>query len=281
MTDRARDRRRLRPSAIVGGLPLIILVVVLNLPLLNAVLVSLKPDSSLADPLSLGWPPTIEHYRAVLGSAGYDFPRYFGNSAMISLGAVALVLVITVPACYAAIRLRFAYRFLVPGPITLRLLPAMFFALPMYLMFAAVGLLDTVFGLIIANALLNVPLAIVLLSTGIEGMPRELEEAAAVDGATVLRTLLAIVIPTVRPSIISTAVLVFMFSWNEYLFGVTLGSTNATPVTVGAANFVTSYGIEWGNLSAVTVLASLVPLLFAAFAQRYLVDGMSAGALKG
>jgi multiple sugar transport system permease protein len=93
--------------------------------------------------------------------------------------------------------------------------------------------------------------------------------------------LVSIVLPLLAPALVAVSVLVFLFSWSDYLFAVILSSSNATPVTVGAANFVTSTGILWGNISAATVLSVLPPLCFALFAQRYLVSGLSVGAVKG
>jgi len=253
----------------------------LNLPLLNAINVSLKPDAQMNAPLSAPTTPTLEHYANALGAAGYDFPTFFLNSFLISLGTVGLILIITVPACYAGLRLQFAKGLVVTSIIGLRLLPAIFFAIPIYVLFMTTGLLDTVVGLVLANTLLNLPLAIVLLSSGINDLPQEIEEAARVDGASVYRILRAIVVPILAPTLVAVAVLTFLFSWNEYLFGLILSSTQSTPITVGAANFVTSYGIRWGDLSALTVLSSIVPLGFAIFAQRFLVSGMTVGAVKG
>jgi len=275
-TSRRRTRR-------LWGVTMAIVAValLLNLPLLNAINVSFKPDAQINSPLSLPDAPTLAHYANALGASGYNFPAFFANSLQISLGSVLLVLIIAVPGCYAGIRLHVLRGYLVTGMVGLRLLPAIFFSVPIYVLFMATGVLDTVFGLVVANTLLNLPLAIVLLSAGMNDVPREIEEAAVLDGASVYRVLRSVVVPILAPTLVAVAVLTFVFSWNEYLFGVTLSSTRATPITVGAANFVTSYGVQWGDLSALTVLSSIIPLAFAIFAQRYLVSGMTVGAVKG
>ena len=124
-------------------------------------------------------------------------------------------------------------------------------------------------------------------NAGIEGgiiekeMPIEIEEAAAVDGASIWMTLRRIVFPLLGPGMAAVGVLTFLFSWSDYLFAVVLTSSEATPVTVGAANFVTSYGVRWGDISAAVCLSVLPPLVFATAAQKFLVKGLSSGAVKG
>lgn len=259
-----------------------VVALIVNVPLLNAALVSFKPDGEIAkNPLALPASPTLDHYANVLYASGYDFPRFFLNSALIAVGTVVVVLVIAIPATYAIVRLGFGGRWIISSASGLRLLPAIFFVVPFFLLFSSLGLQDTIQGLIAANAFLNLPLAIILLSSAIGDIPQEIEEAAAVDGASIYRTLGSIVMPLLAPTVVAVAVLVFIFSWNDYLFALVLSTSNATPVTLGAANFITSTGIRWGDISAASVLSTLPPLLFAVFAQRYLVSGLSSGAVKG
>lgn len=259
-----------------------VVALIVNVPLLNAALVSFKPDGEIAkNPLALPASPTLDHYANVLYASGYDFPRFFLNSALIAIGTVLVVLVIAIPATYAIVRLGFGGRWIISSASGLRLLPAIFFVVPFFILFTTLGLQDTIQGLIAANAFLNLPLAIILLSSALGDIPQEIEEAAAVDGASIYRTLGSIVLPLLAPTVVAVAVLVFIFSWNDYLFALVLSTSNATPVTLGAANFITSTGIRWGDISAASVLSTLPPLLFAVFAQRYLVSGLSSGAVKG
>lgn len=272
-----RNPRRWIFTIVVGAIALLI-----NVPLLNAVLVSFKPDGEIArNPIGLPQNATLDHYANVLYASGYDFPRFFVNSALIAVGTVLLVLVIAVPATYAIVRLGFGGRWIIDGASGLRLLPAIFFVVPFFILFSNLGLQDSVVGLILANTFLNLPLAIILLAAGLRDIPQEVEEAASVDGAGVFRTLSSIVLPMLASTMVAVSVLVFIFTWNDYLFALVLSSSNATPVTLGASNFVTSTGIRWGDISAASFLSTIPPLLFAVFAQRYLVSGLSAGAVKG
>lgn len=273
----ATSRPRLWWTTVAVG----VVAVVVNLPWFNALLVSVKSDGDISrGALTLGT-PTGDHYANALGATGYDFPRFFLNSGLIALGAVALVLAIAVPSTYAAIRLGFGGRFILNASSALRLLPAIFFAVPYFLLMSNLGLLDSVVGLVLANTFLNLPLAIILLGAGFRDVPVELEEAAAVDGANTYRILWSVLLPILAPTLVAVSVLVFIFSWNDYLFALVLSSSEATPITLGAANFVTSTGIRWGDISATTILSTLPPVLFAVFAQRFLVSGLSAGAVKG
>lgn len=278
---RAAKARR-RPAAWWKTLVVLLIGIILNLPLLNAILTSFKTDATISQsPLSLNMHFTLDHFRSLFAGTGYDFPKYFANSVMISLGAVAVVLVLAVPSTYAIIRLGFGGTGLLRSVTALRLVPAIFFAIPFFLLFNVIGLYDTVGSLILANTFLNLPLGILVLAGALRDLPVEIEEAAVLDGCSTYRTLGSIVLPLLAPALVAVAVLVFLFSWSDYLFAVILSSSQATPVTVGAANFVTSTGIQWGNISAATVLSVLPPLCFAVFAQRYLVSGLSVGAVKG
>jgi len=273
-----KSKRRLWGTTIaVAAIALLI-----NIPWINAIFVSFKPDGDIArGGLYFAFKPTLDHYANSLGAAGYPFPTYFMNSVILALGSVALVLLIGVPATYAAIRLNLGGRSMMNVASGLRLLPAIFFAVPYFLLMSTIGLLDNVVGLIIANTFLNLPLAAILLSAALRDIPIEIEEAAWMDGAGVYRSLVSVVIPLLAPAIMAVAVLVFIFSWNDYLFALVISSYKAMPITLGAANFVTSTGIRWGDISAATVLSTLPPVLFAVFAQRYLVSGLAAGAVKG
>jgi multiple sugar transport system permease protein len=260
----------------------VVIALLINVPWLNAILVSVKPTGDIArGGLFFAFSPTLDHYANALGMAGYPFPRYFLNSVLIALGSVALVLLIGIPGTYAAIRLGLGGRWVMNTASGLRLLPAIFFAVPYFLLIANIGLLDSVLGLIFANTFLNLPLGIILLSAALKDVPVEVEEAAWIDGAGIYRGLVAVVVPLIAPTLVAVSVLVFIFSWNDYLFALVLASYDAMPITLGAANFVTSTGIRWGDISAATVLSTLPPVLFAVFAQRFLVSGLSAGAVKG
>ena len=279
--DLAGENPRRRPSYWVT-VWVALVVAVVNLPFIGAVLASFKTDAQItSEPLSIPTRPTLEHYDNAIYAAGYDFPHFFRNSTVIALGTVILVLAIATPASFAVVRLGLGRRWLLNGVAGLRLLPAIFFVIPMFVMFSRLGLLDTVYGMIVVDTFLNLPIAMVLLCSGIADIPAAFAEAAVVDGASPYRILTAIYVPLLGPTMVAASVVTFFFTWNDFLFAVILTTTNARTVTVGATNFVTSFGIRWGDISAVTVLSAMIPILFAVFARRYLVSGLTLGGLKG
>lgn len=259
-----------------------LIALVINLPLLNAIFTSLKTDAAIGiSPFSLEGGLNFDHFTAVLsGSSGYNFVGYLLNSAQLAIGTVVLVMLIAVPASYAIIRTGFGGSWLLELITSLRLVPAMFFAVPFFLIFSGLGIYDTVLGLILANTFVQLPLALLIIAGTLREIPIEIEEAAAIDGAGTYRNLFAIVLPLLAPGLVAVGIIVFVFAWSDYLFAVILSASGAVPVTVGAAFFVTSSGIQWGNLAAVTVVSVIIPLAFAFVAQRYLVRGLSAGAIK-
>ena len=258
-----------------------LIALLINLPLINALVTSFKTNAAIGlSPFSFAGGFTLAHFQAILGGSGYNFLGFLANSAQISLGSVALVLIVAVPGAYAIVRLGFGGSWLLQIITSLRLVPAMFFAIPFFLIFSSLGVYDTIVGLVLANAFVNLPLALLIICGTLRELPMEIEEAASIDGAGPLRTLFSIVLPLLAPGLVAVGILVFVFSWSDYLFAVILSASSAVPVTVGAAFFVTSAGIAWGNLAAVTVVSVIIPLSFAFFAQRYLVRGLSAGAIK-
>jgi multiple sugar transport system permease protein len=170
---------------------------------------------------------------------------------------------------------------LLPLVTNLRALPLIVFVIPFYLAYQALGLLDTRVGLAIVSCIINLPLALILFVGFLRDLPMELEEAARVDGASTLAILAWIVVPLARPVIAAVAILGFISSWNEFLFGLILSTSRATPVTVGATYFITSWGIRWGATAAAMVVSVLPPLALGIVSTRFLGRATMAGAIKG
>ena len=276
-----RATRRTGPKGWWRALVFALVALLINLPLLNAIYTSLKTDAAIGiSPFSVTGGFNFDHYVAVLSGSKYNFPGYLLNSAQLSVGTVILVMIIAVPASYAIVRTGFGGRWLLEAITSLRLVPAMFFAVPFFLIFSGLGIYDTILGLVLANTFMQLPLALLIICGTLRDVPIEIEEASAIDGAGTYRTLFSVVLPLLAPGLVAVGIIVFVFAWSDYLFAVILSASGAVPVTVGAAFFVTSAGVQWGNLAAVTVISVIIPLCFAFIAQRYLVRGLSAGAIK-
>jgi multiple sugar transport system permease protein len=141
-------------------------------------------------------------------------------------------------------------------------------------------LYDTRIGLILLYCVFNLPFAIWMLKGIIDGIPKELDEAAACDGASIMQVLWKVIVPLARPGLAVTAILTWVFAWNEYLFAATLTSVNARTITTALAEFVTVTGTNWGLLAAMATLTLLPALVFLAFVQRHIVAGLTFGAMK-
>jgi len=216
------------------------------------------------------------------------FQRYLANSLIVASSNAALVAFLAVTATYALSRWKLkGSDSIFFWTITNRMAPPAAFMLPLFLLFTRVfkigpwSLFDTIIGLILLYCVFNLPFAIWLLKGIMDGIPTELDEAAEVDGASLPRILWTVIVPLAAPGIAITAVLSWVFAWNEYLFAATLASVRARTVTTGLAEFVTVTGTNWGEMAALSVVSLLPALVFLALVQRYIVTGLTFGAVKG
>jgi multiple sugar transport system permease protein len=260
---------------------LAVTVVVLNFPLAITAITSIKPDAAInAAPPTWSFTPTLQHYEAVLSDRTLDFPLYLLNSTLIALGGTALALVLAIPAAYAIVRHGIGRRTILPLVANLRAIPLVIFAIPFYLMYQVLGLLDTRTGLALIECIVNLPLALLVSVAMIQDLPVEVEEAARVDGAGTLRVLTRIVVPMARPMIAAVAILSFIYAWNEFLFGLILTTSKAVPVTVAATFFTTTWGVRWGATAAAMTLSLLPPVVLGLLSYRSL-GRIMAGAVRG
>ena len=260
----------------------ILAALLLNLPILATFVTSFKTTADInAFPPTWIFTPTLDHYREVLFGGSTDYLRNIGNSVVIAVIGTGLAIALCLPAAYAIVRFRTGASWLLPIVTNIRALPLIIFAIPFYFMYQFFGLLDTHLGLGLVAAIINIPLALVMLVGFLQDIPNELDEAARVDGATSVRILVSIITPVAMPILLAVAMLSFIYSWNEFLFGLILSTRDAVPVTVGATFFVTSYGVKWGQTAAAMVLGVLPPLVLGIFAYPYIGKSMLSGAVKG
>ncbi len=259
-----------------------LIVIVYVFPYAFLVSTSLKPP---ADALTI--PPTLlpqrlslDNYRAIS-----EFPsvqRSFGNSSLIALLCTGITLLLAVPAAYGVARYAsWAGKLFLLAALITRLIPPVAVGIPLFAIMRSLGLTDTHIGVALAHATIGVPLAIWLLASFMEGIPRELEEAARVDGCSRLGALLRIIIPVAAGGIAVTAIFVFLASWNEFLFSLLLSSTGVKTAPIAIAEFKSQYSIQWGTMTSLSVLYSLPVILFSLLMQKRIVAGMTMGAVKG
>jgi multiple sugar transport system permease protein len=254
-------------------------------PIYWLITISLKSeiDQFASPPLWFGFTPTWRHYVEIFGREA--FGRYFLNSMIVSTCSTLIAIVLGLPAAYGLVRFpwpRDWARGISFWILSNRMLPPIVTIVPLFLMLRQLRLLNSLSGLVLVDVTLNLPFVVWMMRGFLEDLPREIEEAALLDGESRLGVLLRIVLPLVRPGLSATAVFCLIVSWNEFLFALILSQTeSAMTLPVGIAAHVTQYEIQWGAMSAAGVVAMLPVLIFAAAAQRYFVRGLSLGALKG
>jgi multiple sugar transport system permease protein len=215
------------------------------------------------------------------------FQKYMLNSIIVATSNAILVAILSLLATYALSRWKLkGSDNIFFWTITNRMAPPAAFLLPMFLLYTRVfkvgdySLFDTRIGLILVYCVFNLPFAIWLMKGIMDGIPVELDEAAVVDGASTWTVLYKIIVPLAAPGLAITAILSWVFAWNEYLFAASLTSVEARTITTGLAEFVTVTGTNWGEMAAVAVLSLLPALFFLTLVQKYIVMGLTFGAVK-
>jgi multiple sugar transport system permease protein len=260
-------------------------------PIFWIVLMSFQTNEQiLRIPPSLFFEPTISNYTALVsgelvtavGTLKLTFMQNLWNSAFLSVTSVLLALILGVPAAYAFARFKFrlgediAFTLL-----SFKFAPPLLVLLPLSLYFTDLGLNDTYIGLIWVYQLIALPLILWIVRGYFEDISPDIEHAYRIDGHSWAGSFFKIAIPLALPGIAAAGLLAFIFCWNNFIFALILASADKQPVTVGALAFVTAAGISYGQIAAAIVLSILPTLLLALYAQRYLVEGLSLGAVKG
>jgi ABC-type glycerol-3-phosphate transport system permease component len=271
-----------RPVAVGLAVAGALLLAALLFPIYWMVVASLMPESRLFE-----WRPllpttaTFEHYRALFDERDFLVP--IRNSLLVSGLTTMMAVPVAALCAYALARLRMRRKsLLLAAVLAVSMFPQISIVPPLYVILRELRLLNTYPGLVLPYLTFSVPLAIWLLTGFFRQLPRDLEEAAMMDGATRMRTLRDVVLPLAAPGIASTAILTFLYSWNEFLFALsfTLGPDRYT-VPVAIMLFRSRYQVPWGEVLAATVLATVPVALLVLACQRRIVAGLTVGAVKG
>jgi multiple sugar transport system permease protein len=243
-------------------------------------LVSLRRRVDVLQPGKIFAPLTFENYRALFGLGGIT--DFFRNSIIVVVFSTIISLILGSLAAYGFARYSWKKRedraFWV---LSQRFLPPMAVVIPYFLMASLAGLLDTSLVLIICYTTFNIPFTIWMMRGFIEDLPIELEEAAFVDGCTRFKTIMRIVLPLVLPGMAATAIFCVINSWNEFVFANYLTSIHAKTVPTSVMMYLSVSGVKWGEMAATGVLAVLPVLVFAVAVQKYMIRGLTFGAVKG
>jgi multiple sugar transport system permease protein len=246
-------------------------------PFLWLVQLALRPEADIFSD-DLLFTPTLESFRSLLQGS---FARSFGNSLAVSTLSTGLSLAIGVPAAYALTRWRFRGRAQVALWILVtRMAPPIAFTIPFFLAYRWLGLQDTIIGLALVYLTFNLAIVIWLMQTFFEAVPAALEEAAYIDGCGVWQAFWRVTLPLSAPGLAATAVLCFIFSWNDFFYALILTRTNAITAPVAIVNFLQYEGWEWGRIAAGGTLVMFPVVIFTVLVRTWLVRGLTAGGIK-
>ena len=279
MSSRAFAYRRAAERRLIYAL-VIVLVAMIMLPFCWLVLMSFKTnDDIFAFPPKLLFTPTLENYVGLWASS---FRYSFLNSSIVSVTSTLLALLVGVPGAYALSRMSMRQE----KPLSLliltsRMAPPIAFTIPYFLAYRWMGLLDTKLGLILIYLTFNISLVVWLMRSFFDACPRSLEEAAWVDGATLWQGFTRIMLPISGPGVAATAILCFLYSWNDFFFALILTRNQAMTAPVAVVNFMNYEGWEWGKIAAGGTMVMLPVLIFSMLVRKFLISGMTTGAVKG
>jgi len=276
---------------LIRGILITLVLVFFLFPIVWILLMSLQTNETiLRIPPSPVFTPIFDNYTALVtgqlrtaaGSLQLNFMQNLWNSILLSSTSVLLSLILGVPAAYAFARFKFrlgediAFTLL-----SFRFAPPLLVLLPLSLYFKDLGLTNTYIGLIWVYQLICLPLILWIVRGYFEDISPDIEHAYRIAGNSWWKTFRKIAVPLARPGIAAAGLLAFIFAWNNFVFALILASADKQPVTVGALAFVTASGIQYGQIAAAIVLSVTPTLALALYAQRYLVEGLSMGAVKG
>jgi multiple sugar transport system permease protein len=231
----------------------------------------------------ISWPPkfiftpTLQNYMKVFGEQ--DFLKYFFNSTIVGAVSVGLSLVLGLPAAYSIAR--YAQKKLAVFILLARLMPGISFLMPWYIIFSRLNLMDSYVALILSHMLIALPIVVWIMSTYFSTIPREMEESAMVDGATRQYAFLSIILPLSGPGIITATTLSFIFSWNNFMFSQVLSMEKTKTLPIAVYNFVSYAEVDWGGVMAAAVAIMAPAIILTMIFQKYVVKGLTMGAVKG
>ena len=248
-------------------------------PLLWMLLASFQPNQSIinANKGLFDFVPTLENFVSVITE--YDFLDYTWNSFVVAAFATIFSLIIGVPCAYVVARYKMRKASMVV--LLVRMIPGISFLLPWFSIFSKLGLRDSYTALILSHMLVALPYIVWTMIPNFENLPRELEEAAWIDGSTQIGAFFRVTLRLATPGMVTAALLAFIFSWNNFMFSLILSGSKTQTLPVAIFNFVSYAYVDWGGLMAAAVMITLPIMILSMCLQKYIVSGLTAGAVKG
>ena len=263
----------------------ILLLCVLLFPLFWILMTSLKTEQEI-----FRIPPTIipeklnlASYAAQVETGDFNMFQSFANSFIISIGATIISVVLAVPASYGIAKYRFRGRkVMLLGFLVTQMLPVAVLLTPMFILFRGMNLYNTAGSAILADATIGIPFSILILKNYFASIPKDLEEAAYIDGCNRFSAFIRVLIPIAKPGVMVCAIFSFLYAWGDLAYGMTfIIDQQKRPITAGIFNFMEQYGTKWSYLTAFAVVTIIPVALIFIFMQKYIISGMTSGAVKG
>jgi multiple sugar transport system permease protein len=267
-----------KTSTVLFYATVIVIALIVLFPFLWMLSSSFKTQVDIiAWPPKLFFTPTLQNYERVFGEQ--DFLQYFINSTVVGVCAVGLSLLLGLPAAYSISR--FKQQRLAVFILLARLMPGISFLMPWYIVFSRLGLMDSYTALILSHMLIALPIVVWIMSSYFATIPSDLEESAMVDGATRQYAFWKIILPLSAPGIITATTLSFIFSWNNFMFSQVLSMEKTKTLPIAVYNFLSYAEVDWGGVMAAAVAIMAPAILLTMVFQKYVVKGLTMGAVKG
>lgn len=262
-----------------------LLLVILLFPMIWMFITSLKTEAEIFQNPPTFYPHVLnlKSYAAQIEIGDFNMFKSFANSLLISIGAMLIAIVLAVPASYAIAKYRFkGRRAVLLGFLVTQMLPVSVLLTPMFIMFKKMGLYNSHMAAILADATIGIPFSILILKNYFASIPKALEEAAYIDGCSRFGAFIRVLVPVAKSGVVVCAVFSFLYAWGDLAYGMTfILDQPKRPITAGIFNFLGQYGTKWSYLSAFAIVSIIPVAVIFIFMQKYIIAGMTNGAVKG
>lgn len=263
----------------------VIILCVLLFPIYWIVVTSLKTEQEIFQIPPTFWPEVLnlKSYAAQVETGDFNMFRSFGNSFLISTGATVIAVILAVPASYGIARYHFREKkLMLLGFLVTQMLPVAVLLTPMFILFRNMHLYNTPWAAMLSDATIGIPFSVLILKNYFASIPGEMEEAARIDGCNRFSAFIRVLIPIAKPGVMVCTIFSFLYAWGDLAYGMTfIIDQDKRPITAGIFNFMGQYGTKWSYLTAFAVVTIIPVALIFIFMQKYIISGMTSGAVKG
>jgi hypothetical protein len=279
------EKRLTRKKNILLSVVSVVILCILLFPLYWALITSLKTEQEIFQNPPTFYPHVLnsKSYAAQVETGDFNMFRSFANSFLISVGATVIAVLLAVPASYGIAKYHFKGRkIMLLSFLVTQMLPVSVLLTPMFIMFKNMHVYNTWVAAVLADATIGIPFSVLILKNYFSSIPKDLEEAAYLDGCNKFTAFIRILIPIAKPGVMVCAIFSFLYAWGDLAYGMTfILDQEKRPITAGIFNFMGQYGTKWSYLTAFSVVTIIPVALIFIFMQKYIVSGMTSGAVKG